>query len=96
MAVSIVSRSGFEFKAPRPAAPGQYVRHGRDTPYDVAPDGRLLLLKPVGVARDEIVTVLNWVEELKRLVPTKRLRQWPRVRPDRPHRNRSRTAPQFY
>ena len=71
MAVSIVSGAGFEFKAPRPAAPGQYVRHGRDTPYDVAPDGRLLLLKPVEVARDEIVTVLNWVEELKRLVPTK-------------------------
>ena len=71
MAVSIVSGAGFDFKAPRPAAPGEYVRHGRDTPYDVAPDGRLLLLKPVGVARDEIVTVLNWVEELKRLVPTK-------------------------
>jgi serine/threonine-protein kinase len=71
MAVTIVPGSGFNFKAPRPAVPGQYVRHGRDTPYDVAPDGRLLLLKPEGVVREEIVTVLNWAEELKRLVPTK-------------------------
>jgi hypothetical protein len=41
--------------------------------YDVAPDGRFLLLKndsPDGVAaRRSIVVVQHWTEELKRLVP---------------------------
>jgi serine/threonine-protein kinase len=38
--------------------------------WDIAPDGqRFLLVIPGGVAQTEIVMVLNWIEELKRLVP---------------------------
>jgi hypothetical protein len=42
--------------------------------YDVSPDGqRFLMLKPTGeagTAPTQINLVLNWSEELKRLVPT--------------------------
>ena len=71
MAVPVVSAPAIDFKAPVPAVQGRYAHPGRDTPYDVAPDGRFLLLKPIRAPRDEIVTVLNWTEELKRLVPLK-------------------------
>jgi len=45
--------------------------------YDIAPDGRFLMLKPKGGATTEgapstnLIVVQNWFEELKRLVPTK-------------------------
>jgi hypothetical protein len=42
--------------------------------YDVAQDGRFLMIKEAGAAgaavRPDIVIVQNWFEELKRLVPT--------------------------
>lgn len=38
--------------------------------YDVGPDGRLLMIQPLGEApRPSFVLVQNWLEELKRLVP---------------------------
>ena len=46
--------------------------------FDVSPDGqRFLAIKDVTQtldpsARDEITVVLNWTEELKRLVPSKK------------------------
>jgi hypothetical protein len=52
---------------------GDYVFAGiRGTRYDVAPDGRFLLLKDEtpGLPRDRIVVIQNWFEELTRLVPT--------------------------
>jgi hypothetical protein len=45
--------------------------------YDIAPDGQRLLMIKDGSGADaaaaprNLVLVLNWVEELKRLVPTK-------------------------
>ena len=41
--------------------------------YDVAPGGRFLMIKEGSNDRapEPIVVVQNWVEELKRLVPTK-------------------------
>ena len=41
--------------------------------YDVAPDGRFLVIKEGSNegAAEPIVVVQNWVEELKRLVPRK-------------------------
>jgi hypothetical protein len=44
--------------------------------FDVSPDGqRFLMIRDVTPiepsARDEVIVVLNWHEELKRLVPTK-------------------------
>ncbi len=38
--------------------------------YDVAPDGRFLMLSPAEGDGTSLVVVLNWFEELKRLVPT--------------------------
>ena len=39
--------------------------------YDVTPTGEFLMIQPLADsgARPEIVMVLNWFEELKRLVP---------------------------
>jgi len=41
--------------------------------YDVTPDGaRFLMVQPtIAVPSNEINVVLNWTEELKRLVPTR-------------------------
>jgi eukaryotic-like serine/threonine-protein kinase len=39
--------------------------------YDVAPDGRFIAIRQERDAGDEIHVVLGWVEELKRLLPTK-------------------------
>ena len=72
MAVPISPGQAFEFGAAHQIAQGGYARPVFDTQYDVAPDGRFVLMKPVGrPPRDEIVIVLNWFEELKRLVPTR-------------------------
>ena len=45
-------------------------------PYDVAPDGRFFIIRSVqmeggGGTPSNIIVVLNWLEELKRLVPTR-------------------------
>jgi eukaryotic-like serine/threonine-protein kinase len=39
--------------------------------YDVAPDGRFLMVSPAPATTASVVVVHNWFEELKRLVPTK-------------------------
>jgi Tol biopolymer transport system component len=39
--------------------------------YDISPDGQqFLMIKEAGAGQDQINVVLNWFEELKRLVPT--------------------------
>jgi hypothetical protein len=51
-----------------------YVLPGtRGIKYDVAPDGRFLLLKDSGTggSQDRVVLVQNWTEELKRRVRAK-------------------------
>ncbi len=41
--------------------------------YDIAPDGKkFLMIRNSGMASNHINVVLNWFEELKRLVPTDR------------------------
>ena len=40
--------------------------------YDVAPDGRFLMLVPDRQEKPTIHVVLNWLQELERLVPPKR------------------------
>jgi serine/threonine-protein kinase len=52
------------------AVPGPYTPR----PYDMAPDGRVLLVKENGPADRSparMIVVLNWQEELKRRVPIK-------------------------
>jgi serine/threonine-protein kinase len=65
-------------------SPSQLVKEGYFTnpgglfagrTYDVAPDGRLLMIKTSGgtdqtAAPPQIIVVQHWIEELKRLVPT--------------------------
>jgi serine/threonine-protein kinase len=52
---------------------GDYVRYeGLGPPeWDVAPDGRFLMLKRTGALQPppQVIVVLNWIEELKRLMP---------------------------
>jgi serine/threonine-protein kinase len=54
---------------------GQYFLGGAGAvgrTYDVAPDGRFLMIKPAGTSQEaatNVIVVQNWTEELKRLVP---------------------------
>jgi len=79
MAVDIGTQSGFAAGKPQQLFEGHYLRNpiGYARPnYDVSADGqRFLMLKPVEqeqAAPTQINVVLNWTEELKRLVPTGR------------------------
>jgi hypothetical protein len=51
------------------------VAGGGTRPYDIAPDGRFFIIRSgqgeAGSIASNMIVVLNWVEELKRLVPTK-------------------------
>ncbi len=53
---------------------GDYFSLNGGRGYDIAPDGqRFLMIKPggeAGAAPSSIVVVQNWIEELRRLVPT--------------------------
>jgi hypothetical protein len=44
-------------------------------PYDIAPDGRFFIIRSgqaeAGGIASNMIVVLNWFEDLKRLVPTK-------------------------
>ena len=77
MAVDVSTQEGFVVGKPRELFEGHYVHTGGvyvRANYDVSPDGqRFLMLKPVEQGQAEptqISVVLNWTEELKRLVPT--------------------------
>jgi len=69
-AVPVDTRHGFSAGKPVMLFQGPFVRNVLD--YDVAPDGRLLMIRP-GVeelAPPDLHVVLNWVDELKRRVPS--------------------------
>ena len=74
-AVPVDTTREFSAGKPRLLFEGRYVVGGLDVmglDYDLAPDGRFLMLKP---GADELAprglnVVLNWIEELKRRVPT--------------------------
>jgi eukaryotic-like serine/threonine-protein kinase len=80
MAVDIITQPSFSAGKPRMLFEGQYLANplpnGTQPFYDVSPDGqRFLMLKPIeqaGATPTQINVVLNWTEELKRLVPTGR------------------------
>jgi Tol biopolymer transport system component len=72
MAVEIDTRSSFSAGKPKFLFQGLYQPTPiLDANYDVAPDGRFLMLKPSGdeQAPTQVNLVLNWFEELKRLAP---------------------------
>jgi Tol biopolymer transport system component len=76
MAVDVATRPGFSVGKPRMLFQGPYMPTTGTSPfYGVSPDGqRLLMVKPAEATPSsyltQIVVVLNWTEELKRLVPT--------------------------
>ena len=74
MRVELAATSAFAYKPPQVLFEGRYDTH-RNRNYDVARDGRFLMVKDVtppnqASARKHLVLVQNWLEELERLVPT--------------------------
>ncbi len=71
MAVSIQTEPTFKAGTPRLLFEGAYA-YARPpaTNYDVDSKGRFLMIREEERAADQINVVLNWFEELKRLVPT--------------------------
>jgi serine/threonine-protein kinase len=75
MAVDVTSQPSFSVGKTKMLFEGRYVETTLTFPfYDVSPDGqKFLMLKPTDQkqpALTQINVVLNWTEELKRLVPT--------------------------
>jgi serine/threonine-protein kinase len=72
MVVAVKTAGGFAAAPPAPLfrLAGYVLAGTRGIRYDVAPDGRFLLLKDEDgrESRDRVVVVQNWFEELKRLV----------------------------
>ncbi len=75
MAVAIDTESEFSAGAPQVLFEGRFlgtgsVLEGRN--YDISPDGQrfLMIKREQDVMPTELIVVLNWFEELKRLVPT--------------------------
>ena len=77
MAVSVQTDGEFSFAAPTQLFSGRYFvdRSLMVGSYDVARDGRFLMIEPqndANAAAGSIVVVENWAEELKRRVPSRR------------------------
>ncbi len=74
MAVDITSRPGFAAGSPRLLFEAPLSTYGDNLmSYDVAPDGRFLGIRDItpDPPANQVTVVLNWFEELKRLVPAK-------------------------
>ena len=69
MVVKVQTGAELTASAPRELFRGTYPHSGNF--YDVAPDGRFLMIRDVGQTEypSEIVLVEGWFEKLKRLVP---------------------------
>ena len=76
VAVAVEAKPVFQAGRPQVLFEGPYVRSpanlGGNQYFDVGKDGRFLMIKPSDAAnsRSNIVVVLNWSQELERLVPT--------------------------
>ena len=74
LTVSVEVTPAFSTGNPRPLFLGPYRHSGTffsGHTYDIAPDGeKFLMIRNSGMASNHINVVLNWFEELKRLVPT--------------------------
>ena len=74
MAVSVSAESSFQASTPRELFRGRFLHTRQLRTYDVASDGRFLMIER-GEDRPthtSVRIVLNWLEELERLVPTDR------------------------
>ena len=79
MAVDITTQPGFIAGKPHELFEGDYLKNGAGYArpnYDISPDGqRFLMVKPLSLEQatpTQINVVLNWTEELKRLVPAEK------------------------
>ena len=71
MAVSVSTGSTFDFGSAELLFDIQnYRTQGEIVPYDIAPDGRFLMTKFARENEPEVIVVLNWFDELERLIPT--------------------------
>jgi len=72
MAVTVTAGDRFSFSPATLLFDNDYLLGSQPPSYDVARDGRFLMLKPIGgdtaVAPSRVVVIQNWREELKRLV----------------------------
>jgi eukaryotic-like serine/threonine-protein kinase len=65
MAVQVPAPGG-AWPPPRVLFTGAYARDTfNDQSYDVAPDGRFLLMRPLGNPRIDVQVVLNWLDEVR-------------------------------
>ncbi len=72
MVVSVQTEATFTAERPRLVFEGSYIHSQLDwaSNYDISPDGkRFLMIKEETQPTAQINVVLNWFEELKRLVP---------------------------
>jgi len=73
MVVDVGRQADFRAGRPRLLFTGTYERSATRANYDVAPDGEsFVMLNSGGDARaaTQVNVLINWFEELKRLVPT--------------------------
>ena len=67
MAVQVFQESAFRASQPRELFHGPYPPdQWGDQSYDVAPDGRFLVLRAVDESQMKVLVVLNWIEEIKK------------------------------
>ena len=78
MAVAVQTEGKFSFGAPTQLFTGRYASNPVPfvRSYDVARDGRFLMIEPQGGGASQgissMVVVENWAEELKQRVPSRR------------------------
>ncbi len=71
MAVQVFQESAFRASQPRELFHGPYPPdQWGDQSYDVAPDGRFLMLRSVDETQMKVLVVLNWIEEIKKAIKT--------------------------
>ncbi len=71
MVVSVQTNPTFSVDKPSVLFEGNYLRNPTRLTYDISPDGqRFLMIKEAMTGQTRINVILNWFEELKRLVPT--------------------------
>jgi Tol biopolymer transport system component len=74
MVVDIDTKNGFRASKPRLMFEGQYGASGPVRAYDISPDSQRFIVTSAPVREPPVTqmhVILNWTEELKRLVPTK-------------------------
>ncbi|RMF65806.1 MAG: hypothetical protein D6743_07435, partial [Calditrichaeota bacterium] len=69
MATAVDTKGGFRSERPTLLFEGSYLTERSRANYDVSPDGERFLMVQGGAPARQIKVVLNWAEELKRLVP---------------------------